>query len=177
MSDALPERIGRFQVRTELGRGGFGKVYCAFDPTVGRLVAIKVLSEAGKDIISRFRNEAIVAGNLRHNNIVTVYEFGDHGGNPFLVMEYLEGEDLHQIIAARKPLTLLQKCTIMSQVADGLNYAHRHGVVHRDVKPANIMVLADGRVKIMDFGIARLTANRDATRLTQQGSVIGTLLY
>jgi serine/threonine-protein kinase len=144
---------------------------------VGRLVAIKVLSEAGKDILSRFRNEAIVAGNLRHESIVTVYEFGEHEGNPFLVMEYLEGEDLHQIITSRKPLTLLQKCNIMSQVGEGLHCAHRNGVIHRDVKPANIMVLADGTVKIMDFGIARLTANRDATRLTQQGSVIGTLLY
>ena len=92
-------------------------------------------------------------------------------------MEYLEGEDLHEIISSRKPLTLLEKCNILSQVAEGLYCAHRHGVVHRDVKPANIMVLADGRVKIMDFGIARLTGNRDATRLTQQGSVIGTLLY
>ena len=177
MLEALPARIGRFQVRNEIGRGGFGRVYCAFDPTVGRLVAIKVLSEAGKDILSRFRNEAIVAGNLRHESIVTVYEFGEHEGNPFLVMEYLEGEDLHQIINSRKPLTLLQKCNIMSQVGEGLYCAHRNGVIHRDVKPANIMVLADGTVKIMDFGIARLTANRDATRLTQQGSVIGTLLY
>lgn len=178
MSDALPTTIGRFQVRTVLGRGGFGRVYCAFDPTVGRLVAIKVLTEeGGKDVLHRFRNEAIVAGNLHHENIVTVYEFGEHEGNPFLVMEYLEGEDLHQIIASHKPLTLLQKCSIMSQVAEGLACAHRHGVIHRDVKPANIMVLADGTVKIMDFGIARLTANRDATRLTSQGSVIGTLLY
>jgi len=177
MPDALPSHIGRFQVRSELGRGGFGKVFCAFDPTVGRLVAIKVLTEAGKDVLSRFRNEAFVAGNLRHENIVTVYEYGEFEGNPFLVMEYLEGEDLHEIIASHKPLSLLQKCNIMSQVAEGLYCAHRNGVVHRDVKPANIMVLGDGRVKIMDFGIARLAGDRNVTRLTQEGFVIGTLLY
>jgi serine/threonine-protein kinase len=177
MPDALPSYIGRFQVRAELGRGGFGKVFCAFDPTVGRLVAIKVLTDASKDVLSRFRNEAFVAGNLRHENIVTVYEYGEFKGDPFLVMEYLEGEDLHQIIASHKPLSLLQKCNTMSQVAEGLYSAHRHGVVHRDIKPANIMVLRDGRVKIMDFGIARLAGDRNVTRLTQEGFVIGTLLY
>jgi len=177
MPNALPSHIGRFQVRNQLGQGGFGRVYCAFDPTVQRLVAIKVLTEASKDILSRFRNEAFVTGNLRHENIVTIYEFGEFEGKPFLAMEYLEGEDLQQIIAARKPLTLLQKCNIMLQVAEGLYCAHRNGVVHRDVKPANIMVMGDGRVKIMDFGIARLTSGREATRLTSQGSVIGTLLY
>ena len=92
-------------------------------------------------------------------------------------MEYLEGEDLHHIISSRKPLSLLDKCNIMSQVAEGLYCAHKNGVVHRDVKPANIMVLRDGTVKIMDFGIARLMNDRDATRLTQQGYLIGTLLY
>ena len=177
MPNALPSHIGRFQVRNQLGQGGFGTVYCAFDPTVQRLVAIKVLTEASKDVLSRFRNEAFVTGNLRHENIVTIYEFGEFEGKPFLAMEYLEGEDLQQIIASRKPLTLLQKCNIMLQVAEGLYCAHRNGVVHRDVKPANIMVLGDGRVKIMDFGIARLTSGRDATRLTSQGSVIGTLFY
>src|SRR5262245_37554075 len=149
MSEPLPKQIGRFLVQSELGRGGFGRVYKAFDPTVSRLVAIKVLTEGGKDILTRFRNEATVAGNLRHENIVTVYEYGEHEGQPFLAMEFLEGEELAYIISAKKPLTLLQKCQIMFQVAEGLNCAHRNGVVHRDVKPANIMVLADGRIKIM----------------------------
>lgn len=170
-------QIGRYKILGELGRGGFGRVYRAFDASVGRQLAIKLLTEGGREVLARFRNEAQVAGNLRHENIVTVYEYGEHEGQPFLAMEYLEGEDLHRILTARKQLTLLEKCTIMSQVAEGLYCAHRNGVIHRDVKPANIMVLPDGRVKIMDFGIARVTQNRDATRLTQEGWVIGTVLY
>ncbi len=177
MSEGNNGQIGRYKVLDEIGRGGFGRVYRAFDASVGRHVAIKLLTAAGKDVFARFKNEAQVAGNLRHENIVTVYEYGDHEGQPFLVMEYLEGEDLQHILSSGKQLTLLEKCNIMSQVAEGLDCAHRHGVVHRDVKPANIMVLPDGRVKIMDFGIARITQDRDATRLTQEGWMVGTLLY
>ncbi len=177
MTESQPKEIGRYKVQEELGRGGFGRVYRAYDPTVGRPVAIKILTDVSADTQTRFRNEAMVAGNLRHKNIVTVYEYGSYEGLPFLAMEYLEGEDLHHILASRKPLTLLEKCAIMSQVADGLCYAHANGVVHRDMKPANIMVLRDGTVKIMDFGIARLTSTPDATRLTQQGYLIGTLRY
>ena len=177
MPEAKPGRIGRYQVLGELGRGGFGCVYRAFDASVGRQVAIKVLTAGGADVLRRFRNEAQVAGNLRHENVVTVYEYGEYEGQPFLAMEYLEGEDVHHILTSHKPLSLLEKCNIMSQVAEGLECAHRNGVVHRDVKPANIMVRADGRVKIMDFGIARVTQGRDATRLTQEGWVVGTLLY
>src|ERR1017187_2089393 len=177
MPQATPPQIGRYRVQSELGRGGFGCVYCALDPTVGRLVAIKVLTEAGEGLQSRFRNEANVAANLRHDNIVTVYEYGDYEGSPYLAMEYLEGEDLHQIIASKRTLSLLDKCRIMLQVAEGLEYAHRRGVIHRDIKPANIMVLAGGRVKIMDFGIARLTQNPDSRRLTREGFMIGTVLY
>jgi serine/threonine protein kinase len=173
----MPAQIGRYQVQTELGRGGFGRVFRAFDPTVSRLVALKVLTEGGKDVLTRFRNEATVAGNLHHENITTVYEYGEHEGQAFLVMEYLEGEDLHQVIASRRQLTLLHKCNIMTQVAEGLYCAHQHGVVHRDVKPANIMVLRDGTVKIMDFGIARIVGDTEATRLTRQESMLGTLMY
>src|SRR5215471_10871904 len=169
MSAPAFKRLGKYEILAELGRGGFGTVFRAFDPTVGRMVAIKVLmSEAGKDLLARFRNEAAAAGNLRHENIVTIYEFGDDKGVSFIVMEHLEGEDLQQVLASGKPLTLLEKISIMTQSAAGLDCAHRHGVVHRDVKPANIRLLPDGRVKIMDFGIARLT---------RQGHLLGTLLY
>ncbi len=177
MSKEKISQIGRYKVLDEIGHGGFGTVYRAYDSSVGRQVAIKVLTAGGQDVSARFRNEAQVAGNLRHENIVTVYEYGEHEGQPFLAMEYLEGEDLQHILASGRQLSLLQKCDIMSQVAEGLYCAHRNGVVHRDVKPANIMVLPDGRVKIMDFGIARITQDRDATRLTQEGWVVGTLLY
>src|SRR5215467_12132983 len=138
MSAEAPDQIGRYKVQGELGRGGFGRVYRAYDPTVGRPVAIKILSAVSVDTLTRFRNEAKVAGNLRHKNIVTVYEYGTYGDLPFLAMEYLEGEDLHQIISSHRSLSLLEKCNIMSQVADGLSYAHSSGVVHRDMKPANV---------------------------------------
>ena len=178
MAERIIEQIGRYRVVSELGRGGFGCVYLAFDASVGRQVAIKILKESGKEVLARFRNEAQVAGNLRHENIVTVYEYGEYEGQPFLAMEYLQGEDLQHILSTRKPLTLLEKCDIMCQVADGLYCAHSSGIVHRDVKPANIMVGPDGRVKIMDFGIARVAQqNRDVTRLTQEGLVIGTMIY
>ena len=109
-----PSQIGRYKIQEELGRGGFGRVYRAFDPIVGRPVAIKMLTEVSADTQTRFRNEAKVAGNLRHKNIVTVYEYGTYEGSPFLTMEYLEGEDLQQIIASRSPLLL--RNVIMSQV-------------------------------------------------------------
>ena len=177
MPDPAFKRFGKYEIQVELGRGGFGRVFRAFDPTVGRLVAIKILtSEAGTDLLNRFRNEATAAGNLRHENIVTIYEFGEERGVPFIAMEYLEGEDLQQAMAAGKTLTLLDKISIMTQTAAGLDCAHRNGVVHRDVKPANIRLLPDGTVKIMDFGIARLIRD-DGARLTRQGHVIGTLLY
>ena len=175
--DTPTRRIGRFELQGEIGRGGIGKVFRAFDPKVGRIVAIKVLeSDSQISNIGRFRNEATAAGNLHHENIVTIHEFGEDQGIQYLVMEYLEGQDLQKVLKTQTPLSILQKVTIMSQVADGLECAHNSGVLHRDVKPANIMLLADGSVKIMDFGIARLV-RESATRLTQKGYLIGTVLY
>ncbi len=171
------ERIGKYEIRGELGKGGFGQVYLGFDPTVGRLVAIKVLSAGGdSSMLIRFRTEASAAGNLHHKNIVTVHDFGEDRGMFFLVMEYLDGRDLQHVIANAGTLPLIEKMRIMSQVAEGLHCAHQGGVVHRDVKPANVMLLRDGVVKIMDFGIARLTGESSA-RLTQTGYLIGTISY
>src|SRR5579872_6824567 len=156
MSTPEVKKIGKYEIQAELGQGGFGRVYRAFDPTVGRPVALKILTaEGSRDVITRFRNEATSAGNLRHRNIVTIYDYGEFNGRPYLAMELLEGEDLTNIIHSRKPLTLLEKMDIMDQVADGLDCAHNNGIVHRDVKPANIRLLPDGTVKILDFGIAR----------------------
>ena len=109
MAEKIPTSIGRYKIIEELGHGGFAEVYRGFDPSMGRPVAIKVLREVGNDLLTRFRNEATVAGNLRHENIVTVYEFGEHENQPFLAMEYLEGEDLQHVISSHKPLTLLEK--------------------------------------------------------------------
>ena len=127
-------RIGKYTIESEIGRGGFGQVYRAFDPSVGRSVAIKVLKpEADQSLLARFRNEAVAAGNLQHKNIVTVFEFGEQDGQAYLVMEYLQGRDLQHVMQEGPPLSLLQKVQVMSQVASGLHSAHLHGVVHRDV--------------------------------------------
>ena len=172
------ERIGRYEIQAEIGRGGFGRVYKAFDPMVGRVVAVKVLlpDTTDPEFLTRFKMEATTAGNLHHPNLVTIHEFGEDNGSQFLVMEYLEGEDLQKIIRDRKPLTILERVEIMQQAAAGLYCAHENNVIHRDIKPSNIMVLRDNLVKLMDFGIARLTRN-DTTRMTKAGFLVGTLNY
>src|SRR4030095_5945140 len=147
--------IGKYKLEAEIGRGGFGRVYRAYDPSTRRTVAIKVLiSQKNEEVLARFRREATATGNLNHKNIVTVYDYGEHDNTPYLVMEYLEGEDLRSSLSSGKNFSLLEKTSIMSQVAEGLQYAHHRGIVHRDIKPANLMILSDGTVKIMDFGIA-----------------------
>ena len=172
----MPKRIGKYEITAEIGRGGFSRVYRGFDPNVNRPIAIKVSTrESDPEHLSRFRNEASAAGNLRHENIVTVYDYGDDDGVPYLVMELLDGRDLHHIMRDGPKMSLLEKMQVMSQVAEGLRCAHLNGVVHRDIKPANVMVLSDGTVKILDFGIARMTG--EVSRLTQSGYLVGTPLY
>jgi len=173
----MARRIGRYEVLAELGRGGFGQVFRCLDPSLGTPVAIKILTaddDAG--MMVRFRNEAATSRRLRHPNIVTIYDFGEQDGIPYIVMELLEGEDLHRVIETHRPLSLLHKIGIMSQMASGLGHAHNEGVIHRDVKPANVMLLRDGTVKMMDFGIALITQSTHS-RLTPRGAMIGTLRY
>jgi len=182
---SMSRRFGRYLIRDELtdelGRGAFGRVYRAFDPNVNRYVAIKVLSSGSDpDLLSRFQDESKTAGQLEHENIVKVYDFDLQDGVPYLVMELLDGETLETIIETQKvsgrPIQLLDKVEIMFQVAKGLQYAHSENVIHRDIKPGNIMVLPTGTVKVMDFGIARVM-DKDGTRRTRQGDIAGTILY
>lgn len=171
------EQIGRYEIQCEIGRGGFGVVYRAHDPVMRRNVAVKVLT-TGSDpaLLARFRSEAGTTGNLRHQNIITVYDYGEHAGQPFLVMELLEGRSLQEVIRDGPPLSLFEKVNVLLQVAEGLRFAHDRGVVHRDVKPSNVMLLNDGGAKILDFGIARfLDASR--TRHTTPGFMLGTIEY
>ena len=171
------EQIGRYEIQCEIGRGGFGVVYRAHDPVMRRSVAVKVLT-TGSDpaLLARFRSEAGTTGNLRHKNIITVYDYGEHAGQPFLVMELLEGRSLQEVIRDGPPLSLFEKVNVLLQVAEGLRFAHERGVVHRDVKPSNVMLLNDGDAKILDFGIARfLDASR--TRHTTPGFMLGTIEY
>jgi serine/threonine-protein kinase len=153
-----------------------GVVYQGKDSQLDRLVAIKMIIGAfaeHPDMLKRFFREAQSLGSLQHRNIVTVFDLGDYDGNPYLVMEYLEGEGLDQVLANRRQLNLLEKLSIVIQVCRGLNYAHRRGVVHRDIKPANIMLGQDGGVKIFDFGIARAGDEN----VTRTGQIVGTLKY
>lgn len=173
----MPAHIGKYEILGELGVGGFGRVFLGFDPIVRRKVAIKVLNSDGDSSqLPRFRTEATAAGNLRHKNIVVIHEFADDHGTFFMVMEYLEGRNLAEVIAHEGSYSLLDKLRMMTQAAEGLLCAHQNGIVHRDVKPANIMLLGDGTVKVMDFGIARLTQD-SSVRLTQTGFVIGSVFY
>src|SRR5437763_10134607 len=129
-------KIGKYEVLDVIGRGGMGVVYKAVDPAIGRLVAIKMITAAigdDPDLLKRFFREAQSTGSLQHPNIVTVYELGDHNGNPYLVMEFLEGESLDTIITSHRALNLLEKINLMIDVCHGLSYAHRRGIVHRDI--------------------------------------------
>jgi len=169
-------KIGKYEVLDTLGRGGMGVVYRAIDPRIGRLVAIKMITgdyAKDPDYLNRFYREARSTGTLQHANIVTVYDLGDQDGVPYLVMEYLEGEPLDKIIGSRRDLSLPDRLDIIIQACNGLQYAHQHGVVHRDIKPGNIMVLKDGNVKLVDFGIARL----GNSSMTATGQMIGTITY
>ena len=162
MSQAIQAgRLGRYELLGELGRGAMGIVYRARDPIIDRVVALKTIDsgrsgEAAASFTERFFQEARSAGRLNHPNIVTIYDAGDAGGQAYIAMEFLEGTGLREMLDERAPLPVARAVEIAGQVARGLAYAHEHGVVHRDVKPANIIILRNRRPKITDFGIARL---------------------
>jgi serine/threonine-protein kinase len=173
-----PAQLGRYDVVAEIGRGAMGVVYRAVDPMLERTVAVKTINMAldpgeMEQYEKRFTIEARAAGGLNHPNIVIIYDIGRSGDLAYMAMEFLEGRELKELIAANE-LTPDRSLDIVALVADGLAYAHAHEVVHRDVKPANIMILNDGRVKITDFGIARM---RTADVRTQTGVVLGSPRY
>ena len=166
-------QIGKYQILGVLGEGGMGVVYRGMDNSVGREVAIKTITNATDELRHRFVLEAR-SGILNHPNIVTVYDFGEQDGNPFIVMEFVPGDSLENLLRAGHRFSLIQKLDIIRQLCLGLGYAHQKGVIHRDIKPANIMVQPDGNIKIVDFGVARL---EKASGHTQTGMVIGTFHY
>jgi serine/threonine protein kinase len=176
-----PERIGKYEVVGVLGQGGMGVVYRARDPRIGRDVAIKTLTEGfsgESDMLKRFYQEAGHTGNLRHPNIVTVYDFGDEEGLPYIVMEFLDGEPLDKLIREKDRLHISVKLDIIEQVCAALAYAHLQGMIHRDVKPANVIVQRDGLVKLLDFGIARAGQQQQTDRgMTRTGTLVGTPAY
>ena len=164
---------GRYRVERTLGQGGMAVVYLAHDEELHRLVAVKVLAEhlAGDDNFrARFLQESKLAGRLSHPNVVQVFDAGETDGNPYIVMEYVSGDTLAQ----RGKLAHTQVVPLARQACAGLQHAHNAGLIHRDVKPANLLVREDDVLKIADFGIARAA---ELTRLTQHGTVLGTAAY
>ena len=172
-----PQKIGRYEIVGELGKGAMGIVYKALDPMIGRTVAMKTMrvdvhGMEADEMLKRFQNEARAAGVLQHPNIVTIYDAGEQDGMFYIAMEYIEGVTLHSLILQNRVLPVEQIIDYSRQICAGLDQAHAHGVIHRDVKPANIMIMPDGLVKIMDFGIAKAGGG-----LTSAGQVLGTPNY
>jgi len=179
----IPERIGGYEIIGELGRGAMGVVYHGRDAAIGRPVAIKVIRidagttpNEGAELRQRLIREASVAGKIYHPGIVTVHQLGEDGDNVFIVMEFVEGSSLERLLTQNPAPDRAWSLDILAQAAVALDYAHQAGVVHRDVKPANILVRSDGRVKIADFGIAKLTAGA-TSGLTAAGMSIGSPAY
>ena len=167
----------RYEIIKTIGEGGMANVYLANDTILERKVAIKVLrGDLSNDekFIRRFKREALSVSNLSHPNIVEVYDVGEEEGNYYIVMEYIEGKTLKQLLQKRGALTLTEVIDIMSQLTDGLSHAHEAYIIHRDIKPQNIMIEDNGLVKITDFGIAMAL---NSTQLTQTNSVMGSVHY
>jgi serine/threonine-protein kinase len=175
------DRIGRYQITRELGRGAMGVVYLAVDPTIGRHVAIKTIKlsdvndpDERAKLRERLFREARSAGILSHPGIVTIYDMEAQDDTAFIAMEFVDGPTLDQLLSKREPMAPEQLMSILRQTAAALDYAHAKGIVHRDIKPANIMIASDGAVKITDFGIAKVTTSQ---QYTQTGTILGTPNY
>ena len=174
-----PERIGKYVIHSVLGKGAMGVVYKAFDQGIERVVAVKTVRkdlvdpDLAAQVMARFQNEARAAGRLLHPNIVSVYEYGEDERNAFIAMEYVEGTGLREYLNRKASFDLGQIVGIISQLLLALDFAHERGVVHRDVKPANLILTSGGALKVADFGIARI----DTSNLTNAGMVMGTPSY
>ena len=170
----------RYQLQDPIGRGGMATIYRGRDMRMDRIVAIKVLREVystDPKFVTRFQREAKAASSLQHPNIVQVYDYGQSDGNYFIVMELVEGTDLRRYLRSRGVLAIDRAIIIAHDVALGLSAAHRRGIVHRDVKPQNVLVGRDGSIKLTDFGIASVYKDINAERLTTTGMTLGTVQY
>jgi eukaryotic-like serine/threonine-protein kinase len=175
----MPDRIGKYNLRQILGKGAMGIVYEGFDPIIGRRLAIKTVripdqdDLEAQDELARFKREAQAAGRLTHPNIVGVFDYGETTALAYIVMEFVDGTTLKQLLDRNERFPLAEIVRIMRGLLDGLHYSHERGVVHRDIKPANVMLTQSGEVKIADFGIARI----ESSSLTQAGTMMGTPSY
>jgi serine/threonine protein kinase len=175
-----PKTIGKYEIRRLLGKGGMGAVYLAFDPLIEREVAIKVLHSQlsnQRNSVQRFLGEARAVGKLNHPNAIAIYEIGAIDGDYFIVMELAEGGSVRDLLLQQPSISLAEACRITIEAARGLEAAHRLGLIHRDIKPENLMLSANGRVKIVDFGLARQIDRSPELALTQTGQLLGTPYY
>src|SRR3954451_24159861 len=163
---------GRYRVESRLGSGGMADVYCAHDDQLGRKIALKVLHRrfpADGEFVERFRREASAAAGLQHPNVVQVFDRGEWEGSYYIAMEFLEGRTLKELVNEDAPLPATLAVDITIQVLRAARFAHKRGIIHRDIKPHNVIVDGDGRVKVTDFGIARA----GASDMTETGAIMG----
>ncbi|BCS31104.1 hypothetical protein TBR22_A03040 [Luteitalea sp. TBR-22] len=173
--DELPGQIGPYHVRDRLGHGGMGVVYLGYDPMLDRPVAIKVLKVPDEETRRRFLREARLAAKVHHPHIVSIYAVGEHEGNPYLAMEFIAGRTLSQIIRSGEAIPLARKVHWLSELCAGLGHAHESGIVHRDVKPSNLLIAqSSGTLRLLDFGIAH---GNEASGMTMAGMIVGTPQY
>ncbi len=180
LADEAPEKLGRYEIVRAIGKGAMGMVYEGRDPKIGRRVAIKTCradvmenTSLKNELLVRFEREFQAAGALQHPYIVTIYDVGEDDGMPYIAMEFVEGFDLRQVMENRGKYDVAAMVEIAAKVCEGLHHAHLRGIIHRDVKPANVLITKNGEVKIADFGIARVAGSV----LTLDGSVVGTPHY
>ena len=168
------QTVGEYRVVDFLGAGGMGEVYRALHSKIGRVAAVKVLTRGGAQtagFVQRFFNEARIQASLQHPNVATLYDFCEVAGQPCIIMEYVDGQTISERVAAYgAPLPLSEAAYVFEKVCEAVDYVHRHGVIHRDIKSNNIKISSEGEVKLLDFGIAK---GQGTQQLTQVGSVIG----
>jgi len=170
-------KLGGYELQAKLGEGGMGTVFKAVQAKLDRVVAVKILAKrhlGNEEIVARFDREMKAIGRLNHPNIVQAFDAQESGGVRFLIMEYVDGEDFSMLVDRHGPLPIAEACELIRQAAEGLQYAHQHGMVHRDVKPSNLMLSGEGVVKILDLGLARLQDLPQGKEITSPGQVMGT---
>lgn len=168
------EKVGNFKIIEKIGEGGMAVIYKASQPSLNRTVVIKKLKDPNNEIIERFKKEALVSASLSQENVLSIYDFIYHGRSYYLIMEYVDGYDLHDILDYMSPLSPVISALLIREIAKGLEYTHNKNVIHRDIKPGNILISKDGDIKLIDFGVAKDEA---PSKLTVTGMIIGTPSY